>query len=111
MAQETGKLRAAFDPRQRIQRDPFNERFVFLLSAVGASVFVPLVLLLVGAFGEQFDVIPFVAASVGLELFLIFAIGRPAMKPWERIGWALLWGTIAALFGLSFYYLVFEPVL
>ena len=37
-AEATGsKLAAGFDPRQRIQRDRFNEYFVFLLSSVGAA--------------------------------------------------------------------------
>jgi hypothetical protein len=102
------KLVAAIDPRRRIYRDSFNEQFVFILSASGAAVLVPLILLLVGVFVGDLSVGGFVAASVGLELFLIFGIGRPQMKAHERVGWALLWGSSAALFGLLFYYLVFE---
>ena len=105
------KLRAGFDPRRPIQRDRFNEYFVFLLSATGAAVVVPLILLVVAIAAGEFGVLLFVALSVALELILIFGIGRPQMKPHERLGWALLWGTAAAFFGLCFYYLVVQAVL
>jgi hypothetical protein len=108
-ASRRSKLGAAFDPRRRIYRDAFNEQFVFLLSAVSAAVVVPLLLLIAGVvFDWELKVAAFVGASVGIELFLIFGLGRPAMKPYERVGWALLWGTAAAIFGVCFYYLVFE---
>ena len=107
----SGKLRAGLDPRRKIYRDPFNERFVFVLSAAGAAVVAPVALLVVGAFAGSFSALLFVGAAVAIELFLIFGIGRPAMKPLERVGWALLWGTTAALLALSFYYLVFDNVI
>jgi uncharacterized protein len=105
------KLRAALDPRQPIYRDRYNEYFVFLLSAAGASVVVPVLLLVVNALTDKFAVGVFLAASAALELLLIFGVGRPQMKPLERVGWALLWGTAAVLLGASFYYLVVDPVL
>ncbi len=104
-------LVAAFDPRQRIYRDPFNELVVFVVSAVGASVVAPVLLLIVGAFTGEFDFIVFVAACVAIELFLIFGLARPAMKPAEKVGWALLWGFTAAVMGAAFWELVFAPVL
>ena len=106
-----GSLGAALDPRQRIHRDPFNELVVFVVSALGASVVVPVVLLLVGAFTGEFAFILFVALSVVLELLLIFGLARPAMKPQEKVGWALLWGFAAAVLGAAFWELVFAPVL
>jgi hypothetical protein len=102
---------AAFDPRARMYRDPFNEYLVFSLSAAGASVGVPMILLTVGALTERFGLGVFLLASVLLEWFFIFAVGRPQMKRHEAAAWALLWGTAAALFGLCFYYLVFKEVL
>jgi hypothetical protein len=110
-ARSHGSLGAAFDPRRRIYRDPFNELVVFVVSAVGASVVVPLVLLVVGAFTGEFDFAVFVAASIALELLLIFGLARPAMKPIERVGWALLWGFAAAGLGAAFWELVFSTVL
>ena len=106
-----GSLGAAFDPRRKIYRDPFNELVVFVVSAVGASVVVPVLLLIVGAFTGEFDFLIFVAACVVLELLLIFGIARPAMKPLEKVGWALLWGFTAAVLGAAFWELVFAPVL
>ena len=106
-----GSLAAAFDPRRRIYRDPFNELVVFVVSAVGASVIVPLALLVVGAFTGEFAFLLFVALSVVLELGLIFGLARPAMKPHEKVGWALLWGFTAAVMGAAFWELVFAPVL
>lgn len=106
-----GRLRAAFDPRQRIERDPFNELFVLVLSGVGAAIIAPVAMLIVGAFAGDLGVLLFVGACVAIELVLIFGIGRPQMKPNERVGWALLWGAAAALLAVCFYYLVFDPVI
>ena len=106
-----GGLAAALDPRQRIQRDPFNELVVFVVSAAGASTIVPVLLLIVGAFTGEFSFFIFVVASVVLELILIFGLTRPAMKPVEKVGWALLWGFSAAVLGAAFWELVFAPVL
>ena len=112
MAHEArGRLRAGLDPRRPISRDRFNEYFVFILSAGGAAVIVPLLLLVVSAITGQFSVLIFIAASVVVELLLIFGLGRPRMQPAERAGWALLWGTSAALLGLCFYYLVLDNLL
>lgn len=105
-----GGLRAAFDPRRRIYRDPFNELVVFVVSAVGASVMVPVFLLIVGAFAGEFSFLLFVGFSVVLELLLIGAL-RPQMKPHEQAGWMLLWGFTAAVLGAAFWELVFAPVL
>jgi hypothetical protein len=102
---------AAFDPRTRMYRDAFNEYLVFSLSAAGAALGVPVILLIVGAVTEKFGVGVLLVASVLLELFFIFAVGRPQMKRHEAAAWALLWGTSAAFFGLCFYYLVFSEVL
>jgi VIT1/CCC1 family predicted Fe2+/Mn2+ transporter len=102
------KLGAAFDPRQRIQRDPFNEIFVLVLSAVSAAVVIPVVLLVVGAFTTRLDLVVFVAISAVAELILIFGIGRPQMKPLERVGWGLLWAFTAAVLGAAFWALVYE---
>ena len=92
-------------------RDPFNEYLVFSLSAAGAAVGVPMILLTVAALTSKFGVGVFLAASVLLEWFFIFAVGRPQMKRLEAAAWALLWGVGAAFFGLCFYYLVFAEVL
>ncbi len=105
-----GSLRAAFDPRQRIYRDPFNELVVFVVSAVGACLVVPVFLLLVGAFTGQFSFLLFVGLSVVLELLLIGSL-RPQMKPHEQAGWMLLWGFTAAVLGAAFWELVFASVL
>ena len=106
-----GSLGAAFDPRQRIYRDPFNELVVFVVSAVGAAIVAPVALLIVGAFTGEFSFFVFVGACVLIELFLIFGIARPAMKPHEAVGWALLWGFSAAVMGAAFWELVFSTVL
>jgi Uncharacterized ACR, COG1430 len=106
-----GRMRAGLDPRRRLYRDPFNEYFVFILSASGAAVIVPLLLYVVMAIAGLWEVGVFVLAAVPLELILIFGIGRPQMKPIERVGWALLWGFTAGVLGLCFYYLVAEPTL
>jgi len=110
-AQHESSLGAAFDPRQRIYRDPFNELVVFVVSAVGASIVAPVILLIVGAFAGSFDFIVFVAGCVVIELVLIFGIARPAMKPHEAAAWALLWGFTAAALGAAFWELVFSRVI
>jgi hypothetical protein len=107
---ERSKLRAGLDPRTRIQRDPYNEYLVFILSASGAAVIVPILLLIVAAFTGQPGIVLFLVLSVVLELALIFGLGRPAMLPKERVGWALLWGASAAALGACFYYLVLVEV-
>lgn len=104
--QSQSSLGAAFDPRQRIYRDPFNELLVFVVSAVSASVLVPVVLLIVAAIVGGMDFVPFVVISVVLELVLIFGLARPQMKPVERVQWALLWGFSAAALGAAFWELV-----
>lgn len=112
MAEEKSrKLAAGLDPRQRLQRDPYNEYFVFVLSASGAAVVVPCLLLIYMALADKLQVALFLLLCVVLELLLIFGVGRPQMKPLERVGWALLWGTAAAALGACFYYLVAEPLL
>ena len=105
-----GALRAAFDPRQRLYRDPFNELVVFMVSAVGACLVVPVFLLIVGAFTGEFSFLLFVGLSVVLELLLIGSL-RPAMKRHEQAGWMLLWGFTAAVLGAAFWELVFVSVL
>lgn len=111
MAEQRGSVGAALDPRRKIYRDPFNERVVLVLSATGAAVIAPVLLLIVGAIVGQFDLLVFVAACVVIELVLIFGLGRPQMKPHERVGWALLWGFTAAVLGAAFWSLVFDPIL
>jgi uncharacterized membrane protein (UPF0127 family) len=106
-----GRLASALDPRQPIYRDTYNEYFVFILSATGASVVIPVFLLLVQVATGKWSVGVFVVVSVVLELLIIFGIGRPQMKPHERVGWALLWGGMAAGLGACFYYLVVDPIL
>ena len=106
------KLGAAFDPRARIYRDPFNELVVFVVSAAGAGVLVPTVLTLFSAItGYELDFLPFVAASVVLELGLIFGHLRPVMSAKERLGWALLWGFSAAALGAAFWELTYIQLL
>lgn len=102
------KLGAAFDPRHQLQRDPFNEIFVLVLSAVGAAVVIPVALLLAGVVTGKLPLLGFVAISVALELGLIFGVGRPQMEPRERLGWALLWAFTAAVLGAAFWALVYE---
>ena len=103
---QQSSLGAAFDPRQRIYRDPFNELVVFVVSSVGASVAVPAILLIAAAIAGGIDFVPFVVLSVALELILIFGLARPQMKPVERVQWALLWGFSAAALGAAFWELV-----
>ncbi|HWH11700.1 MAG TPA: hypothetical protein VG165_11280 [Solirubrobacteraceae bacterium] len=104
---EQNKLVAAFDPRVKMYRDPFNEQLVFVLSAAGACFGVPMMLLIAGIIFGHFGVGIFVVASVLLEWFHIFVVGRPQMKQREAIAWAGLWGAAAAFFGVCFYYWVF----
>jgi hypothetical protein len=106
-----GKLRAGLDPRRPIYRDRFNEYFTFLLSATGAAIVVPLVLLFVSILTGQFSVLIFVPVAVALELFLIFGLARPQMQPLERAGWAVLWGGATAVLAVCFYYLVLDNLL
>ena len=109
-SQPKGGLRTAFDPRKKIYRDPFNELVVFIVSAVGACLLVPVFLLIVGAFTGEFSFLLFVGLSVVLELLLIGSL-RPQMKRHEQAGWMLLWGFTAAVLGAAFWELVFAPVL
>jgi uncharacterized membrane protein (UPF0127 family) len=106
-----GRMRAGLDPRQRLYRDPFNEYLVFILSAAGASVIAPVVLYVVMAITGIWAMVPFVLAVMAFELVLIFGVGRPQMKPVERVAWALLWAFAAGVLGLCFYYLVAESTL
>jgi uncharacterized protein len=106
-----GRMRAGFDPRRRLYRDPFNEYFVFVLSATGAAVIVPVLLYVVMAITGLWEVGVFLLVAVPLELVLIFGIGRPQMKPIERVGWAVLWGFTTAVLALCFYYLVADSTL
>jgi hypothetical protein len=101
-------ITGGLDPRVRIYRDPFNEMFVFVLSAAGAAFVVPVLFLIVLAFAGDIDRWPFVGISTAAELFLIFGVARPQMKPAERVGWALLWGFAAAFFAYCFWELVVE---
>jgi hypothetical protein len=111
MEAHDSRMRAALDPRRKIYRDAFNEMFVFALSSTGAAVLMPSLLLLIGALTEELAFLPFVALSAAGELFLIFGIGRPQMKPLERVGWAALWGFAAIVFGAAFWELVYTRVL
>lgn len=105
------RMRAGFDPRQRIQRDPFNEYFVFALSATGAAVIAPVLLYIVMAIAGLWDWYVFVVAAVVIELVLIFGVGRPAMKRHEAAAWAVLWAFSAAGLAVCFFYLVAEPTI
>jgi len=105
--QESGKITAAFDPRVKMYRDPFNELLVFTLSAAGACFGVPVMLLVAGLIFGDFGLVPFLVGSVLLEWFHIFVVGRPQMQQREAVAWAALWGAGAAFFGLCFYYWVF----
>jgi len=105
--QEQGKITAAFDPRVKMYRDPFNELLVFTLSAAGACFGVPVMLLVAGVIFGSFGLVPFLVASVLLEWFHIFVVGRPQMQTREAVAWAALWAAAAAFFGVCFYYWVF----
>jgi hypothetical protein len=111
MPEQEHKVSQALDPRVRLYRDPFAEMFVFMLSALGASVIVPLVFLVVLAVTDRIDLLPFVAISAVAEIVLIFGLARPQMKPWERVAWATLWGSAAAFFALCFHELVVQSLL
>ena len=108
---EVGKLGAAFDPRTRLYRDPFNELVVFVISAAGAGVLIPTLLTLISAFAGKLDFLPFVGISVLLELVLIFGLLRPAMRPAEKLGWGLLWAFGAAVLGAAFWELTYIQLL
>ncbi len=107
---EQRKLAAAFDPRVPLYRDTFNEQLVFTLSAAGAVAGVPVILLIVGAIFGRLSAGIFVVASVLLEWFFIFGVGRPQMTQRQALGWAALWGASAAVFGVCFYYLVVKSL-
>lgn len=109
-SEEQRNVPAAFDPRIRLYRDPFNEALVFVMSAAGAVAGVPVILLIVGALFGRLGPGVFIVASVLLEWFFIFVVGRPQMSQRQSLGWAGLWGTIAAVFGLLFYYLVVKSL-
>ena len=109
---DTGRrARTAFDPRQRIYRDRFNEYFVFTLSATGAAVIAPVLLYVVMAFTGLWTVLTFVIAAVLVELILIFGIARPQMQRHEAAGWAVLWAFTTAVLALCFFYLVASSTL
>jgi hypothetical protein len=104
------KLAAAFDPRIPLYRDAFNEQLVFTLSAAGAVAGVPVILLVVGAIFGRLNPAVFVVASVLLEWFFIFGVGRPQMTSRQALGWAALWGSTAAVFAVCFFYLVVKSL-
>ncbi len=101
----------AFNPRVPLYRDTYNEYLVFIVSAIGSVAGTQVPLYLVMALTDLWNVWVFVAACVVFELFVIFFIARPQMKPKERIGWAALWAFATAVLALAFYYLVAEPTL
>lgn len=108
--QAEGTITAAFDPRVALYRDAFTEQLVFALSAAGAVVGVPVILLIFGAVFGRLSAGIFVIASILLEWFFIFVVGRPQMTRRQALGWAMLWGAITALFGVLFYYLVVKSL-
>ena len=101
----------AFNPRVPLYRDTYNEYLVFVVSAIGSVAGTQVPLYLVMALTDLWNVWVFVAACVVFELFVIFFIARPQMKPNERIMWAALWAGATAVLALAFYYLVAEPTL
>jgi hypothetical protein len=101
----------AFNPRVPLYRDTYNEYLVFIVSAIGSVAGTQVPLYFVMALTDLWNVWVFVAACVVFELFVIFFIARPQMKPRERIGWAALWAFATAVLALAFYYLVAEPTL
>jgi hypothetical protein len=101
----------AFNPRVPLYRDTYNEYLVFIVSAIGSVAGTQVPLYLVMALTDLWPVGIFVAACVVFELFVIFFIARPQMKPKERVGWAVLWAFATAVLALCFYYLVAEPTL
>jgi uncharacterized protein len=111
MAAPRNRFAAALDPRVPIYRDTYNEYFVLILSAGGAAAGTQVPLYIVMAITGIWNVGVFVAACVVFEFAVIFGLARPQMKPQERAGWVVLWGTATALMALAFYYLVAEPTL
>ena len=101
----------AFNPRIPLYRDAYNEYLVFVVSAIGSVAGTQVPLYLVMALTDLWDVWVFVPACVVFELFVIFFIARPQMKPNERVMWAGLWAGTTAVMALAFYYLVAEPTL
>jgi hypothetical protein len=108
--EEQKKVVAAFDPRVPLYRDSFNEQLVFTLSAAGAVVGVPVILLIFGAIFGRLDAGVFIVVSVLLEWFFIFAVGRPQMTQRQALAWAALWGSTAAIFGAAFFYWVVQSL-
>jgi len=106
------KLMEALDPRVPIYRDSYNEYFVMVLSAGGAVAGTQVPFYIVMAITDNlWSPAVFVAACIVFELTVIFGLARPQMKPLERVGWAVLWGTVTALLALAFYHLVADPTL
>jgi hypothetical protein len=105
------KLIEALDPRVPIYRDTYNEYFVLVLSAGGAAAGTQVPLYIAMALSDLWSPGIFVGACVVFELAVIFGLARPQMKPLERVGWAVLWGTVTALLALAFYHLVADPTL
>ena len=101
----------AFNPRVPLYRDTYNEYLLFIVSAIGSVAGTQVPLYLVMALTDLWSVWVFVPACVVFELFVIFFIARPQMKPNERVMWAALWAGATALMALAFYYLVAEPTL
>jgi hypothetical protein len=101
----------AFNPRVPLYRDAYNEYLVFVVSAIGSVAGTQVPLYLAMALTDLWSVWVFVPACVVFELFVIFFIARPQMKPNERLMWAALWAGTTALMALAFYYLVAEPTL
>ena len=101
----------AFNPRVPLYRDAYNEYLMFVVSAIGSVAGTQVPLYLVMALTDLWSVWVFVAACVVFELFVIFFIARPQMKPNERVMWAALWAGTTAVMALAFYYLVAEPTL
>ena len=79
----------AFNPRVPLYRDAYNEYLMFIVSAIGSVAGTQVPLYLVMALTDLWSVWVFVPACVVFELFVIFFIARPQMKPHERVGWAL----------------------
>jgi hypothetical protein len=101
----------AFDPRVPLYRDAYNEYLMFIVSAIGSVAGTQVPLYLAMALTDLWSVWVFVPACVVFELFVVFFIARPQMKPVERLGWAALWAGFTALMAAAFYYLVAEPTL
>jgi hypothetical protein len=105
------KFFEALNPRVPIYRDTYNEYLVMALSAGGAAAGTQVPLYIVMAITGIWSVGVFVAACVVFELAVIFGVARPQMKPHERAGWAVLWGSATAVMAVCFYYLVADPTL